>query len=204
MSSTKTRFRSQDTTRAAIIDAAAACFAEKGYAETGVAEICARAGISKGALYYHFESKQAIFLELVDIQLADLEEVLEKTARDAKNIPESLLRLSHLIQGLIQSDYTRAGIFLEVWSQASRDQTVREASLATFQRFEDIFTRLIQRGIDEGTFAPIDPNAGAQALLSIASGTFMRSLLDPQRTDWGKIAEESIEILINGLKRRSV
>ena len=83
-------------------------------------------------------------------------------------------------------------------------QTVREASLATFQRFEDIFTRLIQRGIDEGTFAPIDPNAGAQALLSIASGTFMRSLLDPQRTDWGKIAEESIEILINGLKRRSV
>ena len=118
MSSTKTRFRSQDTTRAAIIDAAAACFAEKGYAETGVAEICARAGISKGALYYHFESKQAIFLELVDIQLADLEEILEKTARDAKNIPESLLRLSHLIQGLIQSDYTGQAFF-RVWSQTA-------------------------------------------------------------------------------------
>lgn len=203
MTTVKTQFRGHET-RAAILNAAAACFAGNGYAGTGVAEICERAGISKGALYYHFESKQAVFLELVNIQMADLEKALERTARSAVDIPESLLRFSHLIQGLIQSDYTRAGIFLEVWAQASRDQTVREASLTTFQRFEDIFTRLIQRGIDEGTLEPIDPGAGARVILSIASGTFMRSLLDPRRTDWGKVTEESIKILINGLKRRSI
>ena len=191
-------------TRTAILEAAADCFAENGYAETGVAEICHRAGVSRGALYYHFESKQAIFLELVDAQLAELKEALEKSACDAVNIPASLRRLSYLLPGLIRSDYTRAGIFLEVWSQASREQTVREALLDTYQHFEGIFARLIRRGIDEGTFAPIDPAVGAQALLAMASGTFVRSLLDPEGTDWGKTAEESINILINGLKGRSI
>ena len=191
-------------TREAALEAAATCFAEKGFAETGVAEICSRAAISKGALYYHFESKQAIFLELIDRQLGELKDDLENTARDAVNIPENLLRLTHLIPGLIQSDSTRAGIFLEAWSQASRDQGMREASLATFKHFEEIFTRLIRRGIDEGTFAPLDPAVGARALLAVASGTFFRGLLEPQESDWGKVAEESIKILIHGLKRRSI
>ncbi len=191
-------------TRAAILDAAAVCFADKGYAETGVAEICHRAGVSRGALYYHFESKQAIFLELVDVQLAELKEALEKSACDAVNIPATLRRLSYLLPGLIRSDYTRAAIFLEVWSQAGREQIVREVLLDTYQHFESIFTRLIRRGIDEGTFAPIDPAVGTQALLAMASGTFMRSLLDPEGADWGKIAEKSINILINGLKGRSI
>lgn len=189
-------------TRAAILEAAAACFAKNGYAETGVAEICHRAGISRGALYYHFESKQAIFLELVDSQLADLKKVLEKSAQDAVNVPASLRRLSYLMQDLVQSDYPRAGLFLEVWSQASREQTMREVLLDTYHHFEGIFARLIRRGIDEGTFAPIDPAVGAQALLAIASGTFIRSLLDPEGPDWGKTAEDMINILINGLKGR--
>lgn len=189
-------------TRAAILDAAAACFAENGYAGTGVAEICERAGISKGTLYYHFENKEAIFLELVNAQLAALEQTLEKAARNAVNIPASLRRLSHLMQGLIQSDYTRAGIFLEIWAQANRNQAVRGASLATFQRFEEIFTRLIRRGIDEGTLEPVDPGAAARAILAAASGIFMRSLLAPHKEDWGNVAEESMAIIINGLKRR--
>lgn len=202
MQSPNSRTRGWDT-RAAILDAAADCFAENGYTETGVAEICRRAGVSRGALYYHFESKQAIFLELVDSQLADLKEALEMSARDAVSIPASLRRLSYLMPDLIRSDYTRASIFLEVWSQASREQTVRETLLETYRHFEDIFTRLIRRGIEEGTFAAIDPTAGAQALLAVSSGTFIRSLLDPGGTDWGKNAGKSINILIEGLKRRS-
>ncbi|MCJ7737907.1 MAG: TetR/AcrR family transcriptional regulator [Anaerolineae bacterium] len=54
-----TQQRSQ-ATQTSILDAAAAAFAEQGYDATGVAEICKRAGVSKGAFYYHFESKQLL------------------------------------------------------------------------------------------------------------------------------------------------
>jgi AcrR family transcriptional regulator len=191
----------REETRGAILDAAALCFAEKGYAETGVAEICDRAGVSKGAFYYHFESKQKVFLALLESWLADLQEMLAHFAGGTVNVPESLLKMSHLMQGAFQADQSKTGLFLELWAQASRDETVRKASIATYQRYQKIFTGLIKRGIREGSLAPVDPVSAAQVLLSLASGLFLQSLIDPRR-DWGKVTADSMQILLDGLIRR--
>jgi AcrR family transcriptional regulator len=48
-----------------IRNAAISLFAEKGYAATTTREICARAGITKPVLYYHFENKERLYRELV-------------------------------------------------------------------------------------------------------------------------------------------
>ena len=53
--------RSEET-RNAIIEAAETLFTQQGYTAAGVAEICEAAGVSKGAFYHHFETKQAVFL----------------------------------------------------------------------------------------------------------------------------------------------
>jgi AcrR family transcriptional regulator len=48
-----------------ILDAAAALFAERGYATTRIADICTAAGVAKGLFYWYFETKEALFIELV-------------------------------------------------------------------------------------------------------------------------------------------
>jgi AcrR family transcriptional regulator len=55
-------------TVAALLDAAFELFAEQGYGATSVADIAARAGLTKGAFYSNFESKDALFLALFDQQ----------------------------------------------------------------------------------------------------------------------------------------
>jgi AcrR family transcriptional regulator len=58
-----------EATRRAVLDAARAAFGARGYAQASVDEIAAAAGVTKGAVYHHFESKEALFLaalELVD------------------------------------------------------------------------------------------------------------------------------------------
>ncbi|NUS71372.1 MAG: helix-turn-helix transcriptional regulator, partial [Ensifer adhaerens] len=50
-----------DTTRAAILDAARGLFVTRGYADTSTPDIVAAAGLSRGALYHHFEDKKALF-----------------------------------------------------------------------------------------------------------------------------------------------
>ncbi len=55
-----------EATRARILEAALDQFAAHGYEAASVDEICARAGVSKGAFYHHFESKQALFLALLN------------------------------------------------------------------------------------------------------------------------------------------
>src|SRR3954471_8893258 len=53
-----------------IVDAALAVFAEKGFAAARLDEIAARAGVSKGALYLYFETKEEIFRAVVDQAIA--------------------------------------------------------------------------------------------------------------------------------------
>src|SRR5690348_7206531 len=60
-----------------ILDAALACFAEKGFAGTRMDDIAARAGISKGTIYLYFDSKDAVFKALARQSIgAQLENVM--------------------------------------------------------------------------------------------------------------------------------
>ncbi len=60
------RQNQKEQTRALLVDAALRVFAEHGYEEATVEDIAAAAGYSKGAYYFHFASKEDIFLELLE------------------------------------------------------------------------------------------------------------------------------------------
>ena len=70
-----------EETRSHILDVAGELFAQRGYDATSVADICDGAGVTKGAFYHHFESKQAVFLELRDRWLAPLDMQFDVDAR---------------------------------------------------------------------------------------------------------------------------
>lgn len=55
-----------EATRRKIIDSAVDLFSDLGYGETGLADVLQRAGVSKGAFYYHFESKEAVASAIIE------------------------------------------------------------------------------------------------------------------------------------------
>jgi AcrR family transcriptional regulator len=190
-------------TKNSIMEAATALFAREGYEATGVAEICERAGVSKGAFYYHFDSKENVFLTLIDTWLTTLEKSLNDITFQAKSVPEGLLEMAGMMQPVFENNQYFMGLFLELWTHANRNDKVRQATVAPYRRFEETFTRLIQRGIDEGSIDDVEPEIAGQLLLSLSSGLFLQASLEPDQVNWGKKLQESIVILINGLKRRN-
>lgn len=70
----------RDETRAALLAAARKLFGENGFAQTGTEEIVASAKVTRGALYYHFKDKAALFEAVVENVAADLLAEIERAA----------------------------------------------------------------------------------------------------------------------------
>lgn len=73
--------------------AAAELFAEKGYAATSTREICARAGITKPVLYYHFGSKEELYESLVQDCYNEYQRELRRASRRGRTTREKLLEV---------------------------------------------------------------------------------------------------------------
>ncbi|MCC5579953.1 TetR/AcrR family transcriptional regulator [Microtetraspora sp. AC03309] len=86
-----------ETTRTALVEAAAALFAEKGYADTSTGEVVARANVTRGALYHHFADKEEIFRAVLETVEGDIfDRVNAATAASIEagaGDPASLLRV---------------------------------------------------------------------------------------------------------------
>jgi AcrR family transcriptional regulator len=185
-----------------ILETATQLFSKNGYDATGVAEICQAAGVSKGAFYHHFPSKQAIFMELLNSYLNGIDSGFKLMRQEDKDVPQSILQMAGLVGSLFQTADIHLPIFLEFWTQANHDPHVWEAAIAPYRRYQSYFAALIQEGIDEGSIQPMDAQLGARVLVSLAVGMLMQSLFDPQISDWQTEAMQSIKLLLNGLARR--
>jgi AcrR family transcriptional regulator len=164
-----------------------------------VDDICAEAGVSKGAFYHHFPTKQAVFLALLEVWLKMVDMGLAATCR--KSAPETLLHMTGLLPAIFASAEDRLPMFLEFWLQASRDEAVWGALVAPYQRYQEYFTKLVEDGIAEGSFKAVDAQAAGRLIVSLAVGLLLQGVLDPKSADWPKVAEESMKILMNGMAK---
>lgn len=193
--------RQPDQTRARILAAAQAAFAEQGYDRTSVAEICRAAGVAKGGFYHHFESKQALFLELLYQWLDDLDERLGALERSADTAPEQLVAMTGVVGHVLAAAGDQLPIYLEYLTQALRDPALQAATSAPYLRYHRRIAALVQRGVEEGTLRPAPPEATASVILALVMGLLVQALLAPDAADWEQAAAEGLRILLKGLAK---
>ena len=191
--------RSEET-RAKIIESAIKLFSTRGFNAASVDDICKDAGISKGAFYHHFESKQALFLALLDGWLQTIDNAIE--ASKDKTVPETFTQMTEAFPYIFETAGGGLPMFLEFWLQASRDKKIWNASIAPYRRYHKYFTALIKKGVDEGSFVEVDPELTARMIVSTAMGLLLQSLLDPKGAKWEKVARESTSMLVNSLLKK--
>ncbi len=133
---------------------------------------------------------------------------LEAARRGAETVPEGLRRMAEMAQQVFEEMSEQVPvtggqipIFLEFWTKASRDPAVWQATIAPYRRYQALLANLVEQGIAEGSLRPVNPEAAAQLILSLAVGLLLQGLLDPQGADWGQVAQESLQMLLQGLGR---
>ena len=191
-----------EETRGRILAAAVECFASSGYDAAGVAEICRRAGVSKGAFYHHFPSKQALFLELLDTWLGGVDVQLEIIRSEADSVPDALRSMAQVTGVVFEAAGDQLPIFLEFLTKASHDEAVWKATVEPYRRYRAFFASMVEQGIAEGSLRPVDPETVAYVIVSTAVGIILQGLLAPHEADWGNAMQAGIQMLLGGLERR--
>ncbi len=190
--------RSEET-RTHILEAAVKQFSVNGYNKASVDDICEQAGVSKGAFYHHFKTKQDLFLALLDGWLQTIDQAIE--ASKNQPVPETFHQMTEFFPYIFETAGDNLPMFLEFWLQASRDETIWEASIAPYRRYHKYFVSLIKKGIKEGSFVDVDPDLAARLIVSAAMGLLLQSLLDPDGAKWAKVARETVQVMMKSLLR---
>ena len=194
--------RRSEETRNHILETAIHLFSKTGYDATGVAEICQAAGVSKGAFYHHFPTKQSVFMEVLNSYLNGIETGFNLMRQEVQDVPQAILQMAALVGSLFQTADIHLPIFLEFWTQANHDPHIWETAIAPYRRYQSYFAEMIQEGIDQGSLQAVDAQLAARVLVSLALGMLMQSLFDPFVNDWQSEARQSMELLMQGIARR--
>lgn len=164
-----------------LLEAAARVFAEKGFQAASVDEIAERAGVSKGALYWHFESKDDLFFALLEERVD--RPLREAVARFESAPPEQDMapQADDILAWLVDQQRDLVLLQAEYWSLAARDPRLRARYAKRQADFRRAYARAIEARLEHRGEPPLDVPAEeiATALISAMHGLALEKLVDP-------------------------
>ncbi len=184
-----------------ILDAALEIFVKKGYAETRMDDIVKSSGLSKGAIYHHYDSKKELFLELIDYWEAYyFPNILEKKYKNKT----AAGKLREIAKDIISTFKKKKYIFLaelEIWSLSNHDNTVRDKTRKLYTNLIVLFSDIIQNGIDKKEFKNINVDIAALSIMTALQGVIWFSIFEDSKLSAEQYLTEVIEFIIHGFKK---
>jgi AcrR family transcriptional regulator len=193
---------SSEIRRNQILDAATKVFVRQGFQHARMDDIVEESGLSKGTLYWYFKSKEDIINAILRRLFAGALESLESLLEAEGTVSERLVQLtSDRVTGMKRMS-SLVPIIFEFYAVAVHQQWVKQFIGEYFKHFRGLLEDLIQQGIDRGEFYPVNAAETAISLASMYEGLTIHWLMEPETVQWDILSENSIPILLNGLKVR--
>ncbi len=161
--------------RERILDAAFTVFSRRGYRQAGVDEVGRQAETSKGGVYFHFPTKEALFLELLR---TTADRLVAKVERSMTAVDDPIERADVALQtvlGVFAGHRTMARLFL---IDAVGAGTEFQAELQRLhERFGGLITEQLDAAVADGIIAPLDTTVAGMAWFGALNEVVMRWLM---------------------------
>jgi len=184
------------STREQLKSAAARLFREQGFHGTSVAEIAAAAWITKSSLYHHFPSKQALLAEILTDTGSRVTPAVEAIATADLPAADRLRAAarSHVVE--LIHDQDKVACFVEEGRFLASEY--RNAFVASRDRYEQSFRRILQDGIGSGEFRPVSVSLASLAVLGMCNSV-VHWYKPTGRLDADTVAEEFADLVVKSL-----
>lgn len=169
--------------RRQILEAAAVCFARRGFHSATMQEICIEAGLSPGAVYRYFRSKEEITDAIAEAGIR--ENVAFVEGIDPRMDTASALdELARFFFGMLEAPQACA-LNLELWSEAVRNDQVRATLRRSLDVHREALSALVRRAQDRGEINPaLEPDSVARIMIALFDGLLVQRAVDPRAEIW--------------------
>lgn len=192
-------------TRARLLEAALTSFHTRGYAATTLDDIARQAGITRGAIQWHFGNKAELYNTLLRESYKEANSAFEEIYK-AQGTPLHKLRMilvkwlgyaeeNAKFRTMLELVMLKTEVLPELAEGLQQKASGNQATIG-------FFADLIRQGIQSGEVRPeVHPEVAAMAALGLVNGVTTIWLLDPAAFSLRGSAEETVEIFLRGLRR---
>ena len=166
-------------------------------------DIALGAGLSKGAVYHHFSSKNDLFLSLIDYWEDSF--IPKFYSKSFKDITASEI-LKELASEIANNFKNKKYLFLaelELWALANRDSKVRERTKKLYNKILNHLENIFRNAIKDGEYKNIDPGMAALAVMTSMQGVIWFSIFEHNNFTAEEYIDEVMNFIINGFKKSS-
>ena len=186
--------------RRAFVEAAWRRAASQGWRDMTVDDVCAEAGLSKGAFYSHFASKRELLDALVDDDAGTVIAILDDLQTQSLDGPERLRRLTRMMLDRA-GDASRIQVRADLWAAALTEPAIRERLNTEVDAQRRVIRRWVQEAIAGGEIVDLPANALASILLALNDGLMLHRTLDDSGFRWANISRV-LDALLAGIATR--
>lgn len=189
----------RNNVRDKILQSAGALFSKNGYHTTSMDDIVKESGLSKGAIYGYFKSKEDLFLALSDKQLESMIVNMKDAFSPEDSARNKLMKAAeiHFRQIMDPNDIWR--VTLELWVESPRIPSLEKRVRKRYDLAHKFLADIIAEGKNNGEFRKdVDPDMFSSILLAIVRGLSIHTRMG-QKFDWQKIKKSLFALLYEGI-----
>lgn len=192
--------------RQRILDTALREFAAKGYHRAILDEIAARAGVSKGAVYWHFENKRALFLTVVQREIFRLTAYLKTVIADSDQ--SAIARLNAFIVASLTyyTDHPEFCNLLKIFTSPGGPELNLDVEVMVsddYRQLRAMVNTLIQEGVRRGELESARVGVAAPMLVAVLDGLMFQWVLEPQAVPLRELASNVASAFLEGIVKRT-
>jgi AcrR family transcriptional regulator len=187
--------------RERLLESAKRLFSQRGYYATSVEDIVESAGLSKGAFYFYFKSKEELFKSLVEEMHLNIVKRLEGFLERDLPLEDALIEHAKVFLEDIYQNRHIAQIFL--FQLVGTNEEFRELYYTKIAHLRELLAKMVDRAIQRGEIT----YKNAENIVNLYAG-FLRTLVleyvfkerEPDLERVKSLAQEGVKVLFRGLK----
>lgn len=160
------------------------CFARHGYQGTSIDRIASAAGVTKGALYYHFRDKEELLFEAVQDRIAEFEQRVVGSVSPSTDPAGALAEIARVCVHIATKNNLRRFILTLMVEALDTNPRLSEAFRGILRRFRSYLAGIVRVGQEQGVFRrDVDASLAAQIFAGGVIGAELQHYQDPERVD---------------------